>query len=238
MAQRSVVRFLVWVVFMMLGFGHEHRHAARHRRRAARRRQIRRATLAVTAVIVAVLSTSGLAGGASGSGDGPSVSTAKAKPAATEGDQVYSLIPKDARAYVAPPDHVYPLPSVAEYGDGLGAGRGHEGQDMFAPAGTPELAVADAIVLEAGYDGGGSGNTVSIYDPVANRTYNYFHMLEQPMVRAGEHVHAGQQLGKLGCTGSCWGDHLHFEERIGRGTWGPVEDPRPLLDRLAALTAG
>jgi murein DD-endopeptidase MepM/ murein hydrolase activator NlpD len=127
---------------------------------------------------------------------------------------------------------------VAEYGDGLGAGRGHEGQDMFAPAGTPELAVADAIVLEAGYDDGGSGNTVSIYDPAANRTYNYFHMLETPMVSAGDHVTAGQQLGKLGCTGSCWGDHLHFEQRVGRGTWGPVEDPRPLLDRLASLTAG
>ena len=234
LAQRSVVRFLVWMVFVMLGFGHERRRALRSQRRATRRRQGRRATLAVTAVVVAVFSTSGLAGGASGGG--PSVSAATAKPAATSGGQVYSLIPKDARAYVAPPAHVYPLPSVAEYGDGLGAGRGHEGQDMFAAAGTPELAVADAVVLEAGYDDGGSGNTVSIYDPVANRTYNYFHMLEQPMVSVGEHVKAGQQLGKLGCTGSCWGDHLHFEERIGRGTWGPVEDPRPLLDRLASRT--
>jgi murein DD-endopeptidase MepM/ murein hydrolase activator NlpD len=58
------------------------------------------------------------------------------------------------------------------------------------------------------------------------------------MVSAGEHVTAGQQLGKLGCTGSCWGDHLHFEERAGRGTWGPVLDPRPLLDQLAGLRAG
>jgi murein DD-endopeptidase MepM/ murein hydrolase activator NlpD len=192
--------------------------------------------LAVTAIVVAVLSTSGLAGGASGGG--PSVSRATAKPVATHGNEVLSLIPADARAYLDPPTHVYPLPFVAEYGDGLGAGRGHEGQDMFAPAGTPELAVADAIVLEAGYDDGGSGNTVSIYDPAANRTYNYFHMLETPMVSAGDHVTAGQQLGKLGCTGSCWGDHLHFEQRVGRGTWGPVEDPRPLLDRLASLTAG
>ena len=223
MAQPSVVGFL------MFGLGHE-------RRRAARRRRARRATLAATAIVVALLSTSGLAGGASGGG--PSVSGATAKPVATDGNEVLSLIPPDARAYLDPPTHVYPLPFVAEYGDGLGAGRGHEGQDMFAPAGTPELAVADAIVLEAGYDDGGSGNTVSIYEPAANRTYNYFHMLETPMVSAGDHVTAGQQLGKLGCTGSCWGDHLHFEERVGRGTWGPVEDPRPLLDRLASLRAG
>jgi murein DD-endopeptidase MepM/ murein hydrolase activator NlpD len=223
LAQPSVVGFL------MFGLGHE-------RRRAARRRRARRSTLALTATVVAVLSSGGLAGGASGGG--PAVSSVNAKPVATKGNEVYSLIPEDARAYVDPPTHVYPLPFVAEYGDGLGAGRGHEGQDMFAPAGTPELAVADAIVLEAGYDDGGSGNTVSIYDPVADRTYNYFHMLETPMVSAGDHVTAGQQLGKLGCTGSCWGDHLHFEERVGRGTWGPVEDPRPLLDQLASLRAG
>jgi murein DD-endopeptidase MepM/ murein hydrolase activator NlpD len=208
------------------------------RGRPGRGPRARRATLAATAIVVALLSTSGLAGGASGGG--PSVSGATAKPVATHGNEVLSLIPPDARAYLDPPTHVYPLPFVAEYGDGLGAGRGHEGQDLLAPAGTPELAVSDAVVITADYEDGGSGNTVSIYDPVANRTYNYFHMLEQPMVSVGEQVHAGQQLGKLGCTGSCWGDHLHFEERVGRGTWeATVLDPDPLLHRLQrGLTAG
>lgn len=222
MAQPSLVGFL------MFGLGHE-------RRRAARRRRVRRATLAVTAIVVAVLSSGGLAGGASGGGS--SVSAARAEPVATRGNEVISLLPEDARAFVNPPTHVFPLPVAPEYGDGIGAGRGHEGQDMFAPAGTPELAVSDAVVIEAGYDGG-SGNYASIYDPVADRTYNYFHMIEPAMVSAGEQVAAGQQLGKLGCTGSCWGDHLHFEERAGRGTWGPVLDPRPLLEQLASLTAG
>ncbi len=188
----------------------------------------------MTAIVVAVLSSGGLAGGASSS---PAVSAARAKPVATHGNEVISLIPEDARAYLDPPTQVFPLPVAPEYGDGLGAGRGHEGQDMFSPAGTPELAVSDAVVIETGYDGG-SGNYASIYDSAADRTYNYFHMLEPAMVSAGEHVTAGQQLGKLGCTGSCWGDHLHFEERTGRGTWGPVLDPRPLLDRLASLKAG
>lgn len=132
-----------------------------------------------------------------------------------------------------PPQGRFPLPSAPRYGDGLGAGRDHEGQDLFAPGGTPELAVADAIVLEAagGYNGG-RGNYVSIYDPAADRTYNYFHMLAAPLVAAGDSVRAGERLGRLGCSGSCWGDHLHFEVRSGRDPYGPVLDPRPLLERL------
>jgi murein DD-endopeptidase MepM/ murein hydrolase activator NlpD len=41
----------------------------------------------------------------------------------------------------------------------------------------------------------------------------------------------------VGCTGSCWGDHLHFEVRSGRGTTGESHDPLPLLERLAARRA-
>ena len=137
---------------------------------------------------------------------------------------------------VEEPRHAFPMRAVPEYGDGLDAGRGHEGQDMFAPAGTPLVAVANAVVIETGSDGG-AGNYVSIYDAAAKRTYNYFHMLAPAIVSAGERVRAGQKLGELGCTGSCWGDHLHFEVRVGRGTWGSVLDPMPTLRRLSAELA-
>jgi murein DD-endopeptidase MepM/ murein hydrolase activator NlpD len=47
----------------------------------------------------------------------------------------------------------------------------------------------------------------------------------------------GERVGAVGCTGSCWGDHLHFELRRGRGTTAAPIDPLPLLKRLAARRA-
>ena len=120
-----------------------------------------------------------------------------------------------------------PLEKMPHYGDGPGAGRGHEGQDLFAPVGTDELAIVDAAVTDtgSGYQGG-RGNYVSIYSSDTDRTYNYFHMLSPPDWSAsGSAVRAGQKLGDLGCTGSCWGPHLHFEMRRGDDEYGPVEDP-------------
>jgi murein DD-endopeptidase MepM/ murein hydrolase activator NlpD len=147
-----------------------------------------------------------------------------------------TVVPKRVRHQFQPPPHAFPMRARPGYGDGLGAGRGHEGQDMFAPAGTPLVAVANATVIEAGSNGG-AGNYVSIYDPAAKRTYNYLHMIAPALVDGGERVRAGQKLGELGCTGSCWGNHLHFEVRVGRGTWGAVLDPMPTLRRLSAELA-
>ena len=80
-----------------------------------------------------------------------------------------------------------PLEKMPHYGDGPGAGRGHEGQDLFAPVGTDELAIVDAAVTDtgSGYQGG-RGNYVSIYSSDTDRTYNYFHMLSPPDVRVGQ----------------------------------------------------
>jgi murein DD-endopeptidase MepM/ murein hydrolase activator NlpD len=128
----------------------------------------------------------------------------------------------------------FPVRGAVVYGEGearFGADRGgrmHEGQDLFAPAGTPLVAVRDVKVLEAG-DGGGRGNYVALYSAAANETYVYMHMLAPAAVRPGQRLRAGQHVGKVGCTGSCWGDHLHFELRAGRGSQAPVLNPLPLL---------
>jgi murein DD-endopeptidase MepM/ murein hydrolase activator NlpD len=134
------------------------------------------------------------------------------------------------------PPAVHPVDAPADYGDegaryGAGrAGHAHEGQDVFAPAGTPLLAVRDGVVLEAG-EGGGRGYYVGIWSPEARETYVYLHLLEPAPVASGQHVRRGQRVGRLGCTGSCFGDHLHFEVRRGKGLEAPSRDPLQLLHR-------
>ncbi len=126
---------------------------------------------------------------------------------------------------------------AVDYGDsgaGYGAARSghvHEGQDVFAPSDTPLVAVAEGEVVETGTDGG-RGNYVSIFDPAEKRTYNYFHMVEPATVDQGDEVRAGERLGGVGCTGSCWGDHLHFEVREGSDPYGQSVDPLPILEKL------
>jgi murein DD-endopeptidase MepM/ murein hydrolase activator NlpD len=109
-------------------------------------------------------------------------------------------------------------------------GHVHQGQDVFAKPGTPLLAVSDAVVVDEG-NGGGRGNFVELFDRARRLTYVYFHMLRAPRVRKGEHVHPGERVGAVGCTGSCWGPHLHFEIHVGRGARGRAIDPLPMLRR-------
>jgi murein DD-endopeptidase MepM/ murein hydrolase activator NlpD len=142
----------------------------------------------------------------------------------------------------ARPAAVFPVRGRVDWGEQdarFGAWRGghvHEGQDVFARAGAPLLAIRAARVVETG-DDGGRGNYVAIWSRRVGRTFVYLHMLHRSRFRVGERVRAGQRLGAVGCTGSCWGDHLHLEVRLGRGTTGKPFDPLPLLRRLAARRA-
>lgn len=138
-----------------------------------------------------------------------------------------------------PPGPFHPLGARPDYGtaeNAFGAARSghvHAGQDIFASSGTPLVAVSDGVVADAGSDGE-QGNYVYLYDPERGLTYVYMHMIAPAKVRTGERVKAGEHVGGLGCTGSCWGDHLHFEVRRGRGITGRPHDPLQLLKRLAA----
>jgi murein DD-endopeptidase MepM/ murein hydrolase activator NlpD len=154
------------------------------------------------------------------------------------------LVPGTAPALVRPrvarPAHVHPVEGRVSYGEAaahFGYDRGdhvHEGQDVFAPVGTPVLAVADGVVIEAG-GGDARGNYVAIYEPRAGRTYVYLHMEAAALVKPGHRVRAGQPVGRLGCTGSCFGPHLHFEVRQGRGSQRHAIDPLPLLRRWSRV---
>jgi murein DD-endopeptidase MepM/ murein hydrolase activator NlpD len=135
-------------------------------------------------------------------------------------------------------DSVHPVAGRVSYGEAAaGYDRGdhiHEGQDIFAPVGTLLVAGSDGVVLEAG-GGDARGNHVALYDPHAGRTYVYLHMEGPATVHPGHRVRAGQTIGRLGCTGSCFGPHLHFEVRLGRGAQRRPVDPLPLLRRWPHL---
>jgi murein DD-endopeptidase MepM/ murein hydrolase activator NlpD len=129
----------------------------------------------------------------------------------------------------------HPVDGAVSYGDVIAAfgdarGRPHEGQDIFAPAGTPVVAPADAVVVDAGSDGG-RGNWISIFDRKRGQSYSYFHMIGAAKPGIGEKVKPGEKLGEVGCSGSCSGDHLHFEVRDGEGPYGSARDPMPLLQK-------
>jgi murein DD-endopeptidase MepM/ murein hydrolase activator NlpD len=140
------------------------------------------------------------------------------------------------------PGYVFPLIGTYDFGtkiDRFGAPRAghmHEGQDIFGKVGTPEVAVHDGVVVDRGKntdpDSGGRGNFLTIYSPRDNHSFVYMHMLKPARVLVGQQVHAGEQIGLLGCSGSCDGPHLHFEVRVGRAT--PGADTKP-IDPLAYL---
>lgn len=167
-----------------------------------------------------------------------------ARAGAKGGDE--RLGPGTAASVTAGP--VYPVEGRFDYGEAdarFGAWRGgrrHEGQDVFAPAGAPLVAVRTGFVVEEASaesaDSGGRGNFIAIYSERDDRTYVYFHMRRRSALREGDAVSTGDPVGAVGCTGSCWGNHLHFEVRLGRGVEGKPIDPLPLLRAWEPAGAG
>src|SRR6185312_13925853 len=90
-------------------------------------------------------------------------------------------------------------------------GRMHEGIDIGVGYGTPIHAAAAGTVIYCGWETG-YGNFVVI-DHGGNLSTAYGHQ-ERITVSCGEHVEQGQVIGYVGCTGHCFGQHLHFEVRV------------------------
>lgn len=105
-------------------------------------------------------------------------------------------------------------------------GRIHEGIDIPMPSGTDLNAAAAGRVVSAGWVSG-YGNYTCIAHAVRFSTC-YAHQT-RIAVRAGQRVAAGQRIGVSGCTGSCFGPHLHFEVRLGQGISGRAVDPAGYL---------
>lgn len=97
--------------------------------------------------------------------------------------------------------------------------RHHDGIDLAAPHGSPIYAARAGRVAFAGWYYG-YGRAV-IIDHGEGLTTLYGHA-SSLLVRTGEMVRRGQVIGRIGCTGSCTGPHLHFEVRIGGRAVNPL----------------
>lgn len=99
-------------------------------------------------------------------------------------------------------------------------GRMHEGIDIDGYSGQPIVASKSGRVISAGDAGDGYGTKVVI-DHGGGYTTLYAHMSRLGS-SVGSSVSQGQVVGYVGCTGSCTGDHLHFEVRINGAPQNPL----------------
>src|SRR3954451_4255695 len=98
-------------------------------------------------------------------------------------------------------------------------GRMHEGLDIGVGYGTPIEAAASGTVVYAGWESG-YGNFVVI-DHGNGLATAYGHQ-SSIAVHVGEPVSQGQVIGYVGCTGHCFGPHLHFEVRVNGSAVDPL----------------
>jgi len=114
---------------------------------------------------------------------------------------------------------IWPLSGTVVSPFGTRWGRLHAGIDIAAPAGTPVVAAAAGTVIYAGWMGG-YGLIVVIQHPNGLATA-YAHN-SSLAVSAGESVAQGQTIASVGCTGRCFGNHVHFEVRVGGSPVDPM----------------
>ena len=133
--------------------------------------------------------------------------------------------PPDAR--VAMPLRHLPAGRIADtWHAGRSGGRLHEGQDLFAPSGTPVYSATHGFVIRIG-DAGIGGNAVSVMG-AGGRVYYYAHLSRfAEGLRIGDEVTEETVLGYVGNTGNArtTPSHLHF------GVYGRsgALNPLPLL---------
>lgn len=148
-----------------------------------------------------------------------------------------------ARLYTKDPDQklAMPLPAIQKkqiantWHAARSGNRQHEGQDIFAPEGTPVYSSTSGYVYNIGENALG-GQTVSIAG-AGGRYYYYAHLSAYARgLSIGDRVTTRTVLGYVGTTGNAAGTppHLHFGVYTSTGAINPL----PLLaDRQGAQTA-
>lgn len=119
-------------------------------------------------------------------------------------------------------------PACAGYSFGRGfrpggVGVGHTGVDLLKAGGCPIRAVGNGVVTFAGWQSG-TGFAVTINHGNGVESL-YYHGDGNIWVTAGQTVSRGQPIMYMGCTGLCFGTHLHLTIRLN----GALIDPAPYV---------
>jgi murein DD-endopeptidase MepM/ murein hydrolase activator NlpD len=98
----------------------------------------------------------------------------------------------------------------------------HPGIDIGVPSGTPIRAAAAGrvVLMQSEAQSGGYGNFTCIQHTGTMSTC-YAHQ-SRFATSMGASVKQGQVIGISGCTGRCYGPHLHFEVRINGSVTNPM----------------
>jgi peptidoglycan LD-endopeptidase LytH len=144
----------------------------------------------------------------------------------------------------AGPSFVFPLGAAVKsnigsfWGAGRDAGiRKHEGIDIFAPARSPAVAVANGVITSVSENN--LGGRVVFLRP-ENSSYNvYYAHLDQQLVSEGQRVSAGEVIGLTGNTGNAKNtpSHLHFGIYTFGGAIDPLAFVEPVKNSKAAFPA-
>ncbi|MGH2794123.1 MAG: murein hydrolase activator EnvC family protein [Actinomycetota bacterium] len=113
-----------------------------------------------------------------------------------------SRAPNGFRCPVAGPAYV-----LDNFGDPRPGGP-HTGDDIQADYGQGIIAVLPSKVVATPY-GSWIGVGIVLRDAIGNE-WLYAHLASE-YVSVGQRVAAGQLIGRVGCSGRCYGPHLHFE---------------------------
>ena len=149
------------------------------------------------------------------------VATIQAELAARLGESASAPLPAGPIRYGSG-QFIWPVDGPVVSGFGMRWGRMHEGIDIAVPAGTPIRAAAagTVVLLQSEAESGGYGNFTCL-DHGGGLQTCYAHQ-SSFAVSAGQSVSQGDVIGYVGCTGHCFGDHLHFEVRIGGAPTDPL----------------
>ena len=114
---------------------------------------------------------------------------------------------------------IWPLNGAINSYYGPRWGRMHTGIDIDGTTGQPVVASASGtVILASSYSG--YGNAVIIDHGGIQTLYAHLSAFD---VSEGQQISQGKIVGRVGCTGSCTGDHLHFEVRVNGSPVDPLD---------------